>query len=152
MEHNLFSYPYSQYNYKPQNIKLFKALNKYSEIENVASDIVRICRDKGFRFKDIAVVTGDLDGYQSIIKAVFNEYNIPCFIDKKRDIDDNPIIVLIISAVEIISKNWSYESVFRYLKTGLLDIENEDIDVLENYVLENGIKGNKWLMEDKWGI
>ncbi|WP_416175877.1 helicase-exonuclease AddAB subunit AddB [Clostridium sp.] len=150
MEHNLFSYPYSQYNYKPQNIKLFKALNKYSEIENVASDIVRICRDKGFRFKDIAVVTGDLDGYQSIIKAVFNEYNIPCFIDKKRDIDDNPIIVLIISAVEIISKNWSYESVFRYLKTGLLDIENEDIDVLENYVLENGIKGNKWLMEDKW--
>lgn len=150
LEKYMFSYPYRQYKYRPKNIKLFKSLNKFSEVENTARDIIRICRDKDFRFRDISVVSGDLDGYENIIKAIFNEYNIPYFIDEKRKIDNNPIIVLIISAVEIISKNWSYESVFRYLKTWLLDFEKEDIDILENYVLENGIKGSTWLMEEPW--
>lgn len=150
LEHYLFSYPYAEYKYNTNNINIFKALNKYTEVSNTANDIIRICRDKKFRFKDVAVVTGDLDGYESIVKAVFNQYDIPYFIDKRRSIDSNPIIVLIISVVEIISKNWSYESVFRYLKTGLLDIELSDIDILENYVLQNGIKGSVWLKEEPW--
>ena len=53
--------------------------------------------------------------------------------------------MLITSAVEIFTKNFSYESVFRYLKTGLLDIEVEHIDILENFIIETGIKGKrKW--------
>lgn len=150
LQQYLFAYPYKTYKGNTENIHIFKALNKYTEIENTARDIVRICRDKGFRFKDIAVVSGDLDGYESLVRAVFNEYNIPYFIDKKRDIDNNPITVLILAAVEILSKNWSYESVFRYLKTGLLDLEDVDIDILENYVLANGIRGKKWTEESPW--
>ncbi|WP_446898600.1 helicase-exonuclease AddAB subunit AddB [Clostridium sp. LBM24168] len=150
LESYMLSYPYTQYEYRPKNIRIFRSLNKYSEVENTARDIISLCRDKAFRFRDIAVVSGDLEGYENIIRAVFTEYDIPCFIDKKRDIDDNPIIVLIISAVKILSKNWSYESVFRYLKTWLLDFDNEDIDLLENYVLENGIKGSKWTMKEPW--
>lgn len=150
MEHYLSSYPYKVYKDRTENIKIFKALNKYTEVENTAADIIRICRDKGFRFRDIAVVSGSLDEYENVVKAVFGEYNIPYFMDKKREIYNNPIVVLIISAVEILVKNWSYEAVFRYLKTGLLDFENEDIDILENYVLENGIKGSKWLTGEPW--
>lgn len=150
IEHYLFSYPYKVYKNNTENIKIFKSLNKYTEIENTAGDIIRICRDKGFRFKDIAVVSGSLDEYENVIKAVFGEYNIPYFMDKKREISNNPIVVLIISAVEILVKNWSYEAVFRYLKTGLLGFENEEIDILENYVLENGIKGSTWITSEPW--
>ena len=150
LEKYLFSYPYKAYKGEASDIRIFKALNKYVEIQETARDIIRICRDKGFRFKDIAVVSGDLEGYENLVKAIFTEYNIPYFIDKKREIDDNPIVVLIISAVEILARNWSYESVFRYLKTGLLDLENEEIDILENYVLANGIRGNKWTLEEPW--
>ncbi|MDW8802021.1 helicase-exonuclease AddAB subunit AddB [Clostridium sp. A1-XYC3] len=150
LEAHLFSYPYKACKGETADIHILKALNKYVEIEETARDIVTLCRDKGFRFKDIAVVSGDLDGYESLVRAVFREYNIPYFIDKKREIDHNPIVVLIISAVEILARNWSYESVFRYLKTGLLNLENEEIDILENYVLSNGIKGNRWTLEEKW--
>ncbi len=62
LEHYLFSYPYAEYKYNTNNINIFKALNKYTEVSNTANDIIRICRDKKFRFKDVAVVTGDLDG------------------------------------------------------------------------------------------
>ena len=61
----------------------------------MAKDILRICRDENIRFNKIAVVTRDLPAYEKLIKAIFTEYNIPLFIDKKKDITSNPLIVLI---------------------------------------------------------
>ena len=151
IEKNYFAFPYTPSNEKCENIKVFKALNSYSEIEHVAKDILRLCRDENIRFNKIAVVTRDLPSYEKLIKAIFTEYNIPLFIDKKKDITSNPLIVLITSTVEIFTKNFSYESVFRYLKTGLLDIELENIDILENFVIETGIKGKrKWTEVALW--
>lgn len=150
LQHYMFSYPYKAYKEKTSDLHIFKALNKYTEVEETARDIVRICRDEDFRFKDIAVVSGDLDGYENLVRAIFSEYNIPYFIDKKREISNNPIIVLIVSAVEILAKNWSYECIFRYLKTGLLDLHIDEIDMLENYVLANGIRGKRWTQDGLW--
>ncbi|PRR78308.1 ATP-dependent helicase/deoxyribonuclease subunit B [Clostridium liquoris] len=150
MEKNLFSFPYKTYKGDTKDICMFKALNKYTEIEETARDILKLVRDRNFRFKDIAVITGDLDGYENLVRAIFSEYEIPYFIDKKIEINNNPLIVLIISCIEILSKRWSYESVFRYLKTGLTDISREEIDLIENYVLANGIRGRKWTEVPKW--
>lgn len=101
-------------------------------------------RDNGYRFKDIAVVCRNIDEYEKISTVIFNEYNIPFFIDKKREILNNPLVVVIISSLEILASNWSYESVFKYLKSGLVNVERDYIDILENYILANGIKGYKW--------
>ncbi|MBZ9625503.1 exodeoxyribonuclease V subunit gamma [Clostridium sp. FP2] len=151
LEKNYFAFPYTASTEKCENIKVFKGLNAYSEIEHVAKDILRLCRDEHIRFNKIAVVTRDLPSYEKLIKAIFTEYNIPLFIDKKKDITSNPLIVLITSTVEIFTKNFSYESVFRYLKTGLLDIEVENIDILENFVIQTGIKGKKkWTEVALW--
>lgn len=150
LEKYLFSYPYKVYSGKTEQISIFRALNRYSEVEETAKEIIRICRDEDILFRDIAVISGDLDGYESLIRAVFTEYGISHFIDKKSKILNSPLIVLIISAMEIITKNWSYEAVFRYLKTGMLYVDREEIDLLENYVLANGIKGKMWTESLKW--
>lgn len=149
LERHMFSFPYKQYRDKTENISIFKSVNKYSEVEEAAKDIVRVCRDLGVRYRDIAVVTRDLAGYENLIGAIFSEYEIPHFIDQKREIVDNPLVLLITSAVEILTRNWAYEPVFRYLKTGLLNIHKNDVDMLENYVLANGIRGRRWL-EESW--
>lgn len=150
LEKYLFSFPYKKYDRENFNIGVLRALNKYSEIKEIAKDIIRICRDCDFRFKDIAVVSGDLDGYENLIRAIFSEYEIPFFIDKKRKISNNPMVIFIISAIEIIAKNWSYESVFKYLKTGFFDITKDEVDIIENYVLSNGISGSKWIKDEYW--
>lgn len=149
MEAHIFSYPYKLYNRETEDISIFKAINRYTEVEETARDIVRLARDCKIRYRDIAVVTGDLDGYEGLFSAIFDEYEIPHFIDKKRDISKSPIVMLILSALEIYTKNWSYEAVFRYLKTGLIDIAAEDVDILENYVLAKGIRGRRW-QEERW--
>ena len=144
LEKHFFTYPFKPYKEEPNNIRLYKANNSYEEVETVAKDILEMVRDKGYRFKDIAVVCRNIAEYEKIATVIFNDYNIPFFIDKKRKILDNPLVVLIISSLEILINNWSYESVFKFLKSGLINIEEKYIDVLENYVLANGIKGYKW--------
>lgn len=144
IEKYFFNYPFKIYEDKCKDIRLYKANNNYSEIEWVAKDILRLVRDKGYRYKDIAVVCREIDSYDKITSVIFNEYNIPYFLDKKRDILSNPLIVLIISSLEILTTNWSYESVFKYVKSGLINLEVNFIDKLENYILANGIKGYKW--------
>lgn len=150
LEKNLYAFPYREYKKPTEDITLFKALNRYGEIENTARDILKLVRERGYRFKDIAVITGDLEGYENLVRAIFSEYDIPYFIDKKLQISNNPIVVFILSAIEIFTKGWSYEAVFRYLKTGLTDLDEEEIDILENYVLANGIRGKKWTDKGEW--
>ncbi len=150
LEQHLFSYPYKTYNKKTERLSIFRALNSYSEVEETAREIIRLCRDKGIKYRDIAVVSGDLDSYESLIRAVFSQYGISYFIDKKSNIINSPLIVLITSALEIVTKNWSYEAVFRYIKSGLLKLDQEEVDLLENYVLANGIRGKGWTDQEPW--
>lgn len=149
LEKYFFYFPYRVYEEETKDLKLFRALNMYSEIQSTARDIIRLCRDENLRFNNIAVITRDLGNYEKLIRAIFSEYGIPCFIDKRRDINSNPLIILLSSVMEVFTRNWSYETVFRYLKTGLVDIRREEVDLIENYVLENGIRGKIWL-EEEW--
>lgn len=150
MEKNLYTFPYKSFEGKTEKLSILKAGNGYGEVEEIARDILELCRDKNFRFNDIAVISGNLDGYEKLVRVIFSEHGIPYFIDKKREVNGNPIIVFLVSALEILSKNWSYEPVFRFLKCGLIHMDMNDIDLLENYVLANGIRGKRWTQNAPW--
>lgn len=152
LEKNYYSYPFDVYSKETKDISLFSAMNIFTEIESAACEIVRLCRDEDLRFRDIAVVTRNLPAYEKLIEVVFSEYEIPYHIDRKVDISSHPLVRLILSMMDIFIENWSYESVFRYLKTGLTKISQNDIDKLENYVLACGIRGNKWTGEKPWDM
>lgn len=145
LEKELFAYPYNKYEKRTERVKVFYSMNQYTEIENVAAQIVSLARDKRYRWRDISVVCNLIDGYAPTIKRVFSEYGIPYFIDEKRSIMNNPIVKFIISCLEIISRNFRYEDVFKFIKTGFSDLNKGEYERLENYVLRFGIMGNKWL-------
>ena len=147
LEKNIFETPYKVYNEEVKNIKLYLAENRYSEIDYVAGEIIKLVRDNNYRYQDIAVITNNIEVYASLCKVIFREYGIPVFIDEKKDITQNIVIKYVLSIIEILAKNWSYESVFNYLKTGLVPINN--LFELENYCLKWGIQGKKWY-EEKW--
>ncbi len=149
LEENVYAFPYKKYEACVQNIELFLAKNQYSEVENVAKNIVKLVRDKGYRYNDISVITKDLDGYSNLCKAIFAKYDIPVFIDEKKDLNQNVLVKYMISLLNIFAKNWSVDSVLEYIKTGLVqDIEDDDIYIIENYALRWGIKGSRWYNGD----
>lgn len=150
LEQNFYKYPYNKFKKYSGDVKLSSSANIYSEVEDAARDIIRLCREQGFRYRDIAVTMRNPEGYRSIVKSVFMRFGIPFFIDGKRNIDGHPLIVFILSALEIFTDSWSYEAVFRYARTGLSGVEREELDHLENYVLANGIRGNAWIRQNNW--
>lgn len=151
LEKNLYAIPYKKYEEKPENIKLFLANNQYSEIENVAINIVKLVRNENYRYRDISVITKGLDVYSNLVKVIFNKYQIPVFIDEKKDLGQNIIVKYMLSILEIFAKNWSYESVLNYVKTGFLDISKNEIFMLENYCQKWGIKNSKWY-KSEWNF
>ena len=149
LEKNIFSSTYQKYDKELDNIHVASFKNSYDEIEDVAKQILEYVRNntsiKNLRYENIAILTRDVDKYKNIIKSVFPLYHIPYFIDDKKELSIEPLMLLIISLLDIISNNYRYESMFTYLKTGLTNIEDEnDIDLIENYVLRWGINGKKW--------
>ena len=84
IEKNLFKVPYSVFDHDVRNIKLFLASNAYNEIENVAKEITKLVKNENYRYRDISVITKNLESYSSLAKAIFNSYNIPVFIDESR--------------------------------------------------------------------
>ncbi len=144
IEQAFYAYPYQLYTEKAEHITLFAGLNLQTEVEHVAAKIISLVRDQGYRWKDIAVVTNNTEDYAPLIKRVFEEYDIPFFLDQKRRIMHNPIIELILSSLEVIEKGYPYQPIFRLFKTGFSGIDINQYEKLENYVLRYGIKGKKW--------
>ena len=138
---------YKKYNEEINDISLFLASNPYSEIENVAMEIVKLVK-KGYKYEDISVITKNIDTYSNLCIVIFSKYNIPVFIDEKKDFSSNILVKYILSILEVLSKNWSYEAIFSYIKTGFLNLDEQQQSLLENYVIKWGIKGSKWYAKE----
>ena len=149
LEKNIGTFSPKPYSKDSENIRLLKFKTIYDEVSFAAEEISKLVKTKGYRYNDITLCMRSLDEYSYIIERVFDDYNIDYFLDEKISIMENPIIILILSILDMKDKNYSYDSVFRYLKSGLTGIPDEDIFLLENYVIANGIKGNRWF-DESW--
>lgn len=141
LEQNLFRYQYEPYTEKQQELCMFEALSPREEVHQTALYIRKLIREEGLTYRDIAVVIGDLEGYASYVETEFGQLEIPCFIDRTRGIVLNPMIEYIKSALQLYIKDFSYDTVFHFLRSGMVDISREEIDELENYVIRTGARG-----------
>ena len=149
LEQNLFRYQKKTFSGKQDSIRIFCAGDPVREMEETARRILRLVREEGCRYGEIAVITGDLETYGSLARQAFEDAGIPFFVDEKHSILMNPFVEYIRAALEMAAQGFSYESVFRYLRCGMSDVTREETDWLENYAVALGIRGFKrW--KEKW--
>lgn len=150
IERNMFSVSRAVYEKNTDSINIYSSMNPYSETQKAAGKIVSLIRDGGFRWKDISVAVSDMDTYGATIKKVFSQYEIPFFLDTKRDIMDNPFTKYILSILDMFLFNFKLNDVFEYLKTGFSPLNYNQVSKLENFALQYGIEGNKWFRDFKF--
>ena len=124
------------------SIFLTSCRNMRDELRYVAIQINRLVRG-GMHYKDIAVVTPNLESYRYLAAELFMEYNIPYFIDAKTEILFSPMSEALAAIFDIFERDFKREDVFRFLRSGVVDISIQDIDYLENYLISTGIRGKK---------
>ena len=150
LEGQLFATRPAPYEGAAEELTMLKANSPYSEVEWTAAEILRLVREEGYRFRDIAVCARSLEGCGSLVETIFARYGVPVFLSRMSDILQKPILALITSALEAASGGYRYDDVFRYLKTGLTGLSAEDVDLLENYVLKWSLEGSAWTGARDW--
>lgn len=142
LEQNLFRKKRSAYKKEVQDeISLHVSANPAEEVHFAARTICRLVRECGFRYRDIAVITGNLSSYDHYVKKIFPVYEVPAFLDETRRILLNPCLEFIRGALLAVEKDFSADAMFRLLRTDMLDLSRDAVDRLENYVLAAGIRG-----------
>ncbi|MED3905597.1 helicase-exonuclease AddAB subunit AddB [Geobacillus thermodenitrificans] len=157
LEEQFHRRPLLPYEAETDAICLYEAANRRAEIEAVAREIIRLVRDEGARYRDIALIIRQTEAYRDLVKTVFFDFDIPYFMDEKEPMHYHPLIELVRAALETVVTRWRYEAVFRAVKTDLLFPVDGDLamwreaaDKLENYVLAHGVKGEKWTSDERW--
>ena len=145
LEQNLFRQKGTRFTLSDEpDLKLYSFKNPRAELHFVAREINRLTQE-GFHYREIAVVCGDLAGYANYAKEVFAKYRIPLFLDQKSTALFHPFVEFLRAALETVLYDFSMESIFRYLRSGLSQIPDKEVDILENYCLAAGIRGyRKW--------
>ncbi len=145
LERNIFRNNRRRHTLNDSNIQIYIAKNPLEEAIGVADRISNIVRESNgeLRYRDIAIVTGDMEVYKRPLEEALTSNGIPYFIDNKKSLLNNNFVDCIRALLEMVDENFAYEPVFRYLKRGMSNLSREDIDIFENYVLGCGIKGIK---------
>lgn len=145
LEKNLFRYTAETFSGKQDRISLHSTKMPKDETTFVMQEIRHLVRVEGYRYRDIAIIAGNIASYADYMQKIARMYDIPLFMDYKRSVLLNSFVEYIRSLLTMAEKNLTYESVFRFLRTGLTQFSREEIDIVENYVIAMGIKGyKKW--------
>jgi len=134
------------------SVRIVSAPNARAEVQFVARQILQLVRGRDYRYRDIAVIASDIDYYQHYIRASFEDYGIPYFIDKRKSLNQHPVVELICSALKVVTGGFLHGDIFAYLKTDLVPVERCEIDVLENYCLAFGVGGSDWTSGRDWNF
>ena len=147
LKHNIFRKDAGKVTYdgKADGISIREAADAREEISLVINEIYDLTRNNGYRYRDIAVVTEDPEKYGDMAFKLMEHNGFPVFLDQRRSVSENPYIENIRALLRIIINGWTYENIFRFLKTGFSGIERASIDMLDNYCLATGIN-----TKDRW--
>lgn len=143
LERELFRFPGKAFTKEQNTITLFEAANPKEEVYRTCAAIRRLVREEGCYYRDIAVVTGDMSAYAAYMEEACTRFAIPYYLDTTRGIVLSPFVEYIRSALQTVIQRFSYETVFHFIRSGLVDMTAEEADRLENYVLALGIRGKK---------
>lgn len=144
MERNIFRHPYTC-SADEGAVTLVAASTRKEEVKYVVAKIRELVLEGGYRYENIAVVSADFGGYSQLLGRELERAGIPVFRDEKRNIQNTGVVTFLESALDILRTNYSYEAVFRFLKTGMTDLDSDEIARLENYCIATGMKGyHRW--------
>ncbi|MDD5459675.1 MAG: exodeoxyribonuclease V subunit gamma, partial [Phycisphaerae bacterium] len=133
-----------------QDICVTAAQDIRAEVRLAVRQILELVKNKGLRYRDIAVIASDMNEYEHYIRAYFDDYEIPFFFDQKKLLSQHPLVRMLCSALQVVTEGFLSTDIFSYLKSDLVPISRGEVDNLENYCLAFGIRPADWTDGEVW--
>ena len=131
--------------YEHSGITLALAGDEFEECDFVASKIKELIFN-GCRYNEIAIVMRDAEKYKGLIDYSLDKYEIPYHLSSSVDIMTVPAVKMVFCALRAIS-TYRPEDVIAYIKCSYLEISEEELNELENYIFRWNIYGKRFKAE-----
>ena len=152
LEKNMFAFGGNGYQGENGSVRTFRADSIFDECELAASLCVWLAREKGARWRDIAIAVRGYEQYRPMLESAFERYGVPLYSTRKGNILQKPVMALVVYAFETIQGGWCYDDVFTYLRTGLCGLTAEECDTLSGYVYLWSLRGGAWTKAEDWTL
>ncbi len=127
-------------------MQIIESSDIYAESEWVAAKIRELVINHGYKYHEIAVVSRVLSDYSSVLEGALARYDVEYFMDSKRAIAHQAVMLTVSSALEVASaKSPSTEAILRLIKSGLAGIAIEEISQIEDYCYKWSVNKEMWL-------
>lgn len=143
LEQQLFRYPVKTWEGEPEGVSIHILRQPEQEVAFLAMEMMRLRQQEDFRYRDVAVVTGDLGIYGMLVREEFARLGIPCFVDQKKSILTNSYVDMLCSVLDVLLKDFDYAGCMRYLKSTFSGVDPDQANLVDNFLLATGIRGHK---------
>ena len=126
------------------------AVNPYDEAEFTASDIRRRLREEKAKYSDFAVIVRDVESYRGILDPILEKYRLPYYLTRKVSLSETPLFKFLLSALLVLTSDWSSEHILTFIKTGLAGIDSSAVHELEAYMTRWNLYGRRFYEENDW--
>ena len=151
----------------PQILSLWTCTDTYQEVKAIGTKIRELVATKGYRYEEIALISRDVETYSAEIMSVFENMDIPYYINEEQDMANHPLVEWLRALFKIEESFYQYKDVMRFLRTELcypnisltqgtddweekMRIFRRAIDYTENVVLAYGYSGSDWIKKSDW--
>lgn len=152
LEEHLFSSGFERYEGVNSRVEVINADTVSAECEIAAAKVRELIKEHSYRYSDIAVAARGFSSYETTAERIFARYGVPTYVGKKSDIMQKPALMLLTSALEVVTGGWRYDAAVKYIKTGLTGLSPNQCDKLENYIYMWSIKGSMWYKNQPWSF
>lgn len=145
---NVLRYVRGKYDDKCKAIKIYRSADSYGEGDFVCSEIRSLVMNEGYRYSDIAVLARQKELYSSVMESAFERYGIPFYTDENHTAAHKALFIFVRTALILAAdKNISTEDWLRYMKTGMLGLDDSEIASVESYCYKWNVDGKMWSEE-----
>lgn len=149
LEQQIFRFPVLTYKKEVEEISIHVLRQPEQEVRFLLTELLKLREQADFRYRDVAVVSGNPEMYGMMLQGEMERQGIPCFIDQKKSILANPFVDMLCTLLNILRRDFDYAGVMHYVKGSYSGIDMDQANLLDNFLLASGIRGHKrW--EESW--
>ena len=145
LEQHFLRYDGAEYSEAPEGIRVLETRDPAGEAERTAGEILRLVREKGYRYREIAVITADMEDGGALLRHEFRRQGIPFYMDQNLNVSANPLPELLRAALNCVTERYSAGAFLRFLKCSLVPGDPLLKAECENYMKAAGIRGYRRL-------
>ena len=121
-----------------------KADSPYLECMHAANRVFDLVK-AGCRYRDISIVCTDMAVYEPLVDLIFHRFHIPVYRSGTEEILQKSVISTVLTALDAALGGLEQRETLSYLRSPLSELSPDVCDLVENYAIIWGIRGQKWV-------